>query len=197
MRTQTLMFALCVAVASHAAVFDFESDAIGSYASGVHFENQGVGLTVVSAGGWVQIAHTGIAGNLGQHSVFANNTSTGAFLPFQPIVFVFDHDITQAELRAGDFGGDDDGNILVNLFDESNNYLGTLSQYYGYNRDGLSFDIQTPFRKVVVDTDGTSTPHSVAAEFTSVTAAPVPEPVTLGLMSLGVLGLMRRRRRFA
>lgn len=180
--------------AAQTAVFDFESEPIANYTSGKSFTNNGITVTAMSSLGFIAVSDLAVGTSLGTKSLFATGNPTAAYSPFAPIVFTFDRDIAQATLLSGDGGGpDDDGDIVIKMYDQYDNLVGTQSQYYGLNGNGISFSINQTFRKVVVDTTGTSLPHSVPAEFSSVTASSVPEPATV--LELGLISSMLLRRR--
>lgn len=96
---------------------------------------------------------------------------------------------------AGDGGNDDDITISVTLFDANGVQVGNLVQPYGNTSDGISFEINQNFRRAVVDSDTPTHPHSIAAEWSSVTASPVPEPGLLGSLGIAPLFLNRAKRR--
>lgn len=191
-----LAFALlCFATLGTCATFDFENEPVAGHASGVVFSDSGVNLTVRSAGGWVHVSSLAIADNQGTKSCFANARPDIAGNPFSPIDFTFDRDITNATLLAGDGGNDDDITISVTLFDANGVQVGNLVQPYGNTSHGISFQINQTFRRAVVDSDTPTNPHSIAAEWSSVTASPVPEPGLFGTLGVAPLLMNQAKRR--
>lgn len=194
MKKFTLLATLAVAALSNAANFDFDSYTSNTpFASGTSFTDDGITLSIFSSGGWGHITNSAIAANQGTRSIFANSNGSSASSPFNAIDFRFDQDITHAIMQVGDGGGDADGTVFVTLYDANNVQVGQLTQFLGTSGAGLEFDITTTFRRAIVDTNGTQLPHSVAAEFSLVTAAPVPEPATL-LVLAPLAAILRKRK---
>ena len=183
-----------VASSAFAVDFDFESEAVASYAGSQTFSNSGLDLTASVASGWVQIISGPSA--IGTRALLGTENQTINGGEFLPVTHTFSQDIQSATFLFKDNGGDDDGTVSLALYDSGNALIATLTQAYGTSSTTGSITINQTFRSAVFSTD--SPPdnlHSLTQEWADVEA--VPEPATMTILGLGALAALRRKKRSA
>jgi hypothetical protein len=111
-----------------------------------------------------------------------------------PIRFSFSVPIVSANFSYYDYGGDDDGNVIIAAYDASSTFLGSTSHAYGTSYGGSSGDIQYANASYfILSTTGAGNPNSLEWSILSVTAVTaVPEPSAAALFAGGLLLLVRQ-----
>jgi len=166
-----------------AATISFQSLS-GNYASGTSFSEGGLTVTVTTQNAADFMATTSGSSTKGLASVS----------PFVPLRFTFAAPVSTLVMRAGDSGGDDDGDLIVEAYLSNGTLLGTASTFYGTQANTAAWGQVTISTSgadyFILRTNAVTNANSVLwyIEDISSGGGAVPEPGTTAAMVIG-LGL--------
>jgi hypothetical protein len=190
---------LPIAVPASAESFTFEDVPIGSYPASLAVTDGSLTLTITPEGnpnGYLVINSEFLGVPLlGSRSLIGSNAPT-LQEGFTPVRFSFSIPVGAITFAFGDSGGDADSPVTIQAFNNANVPLGSLNETYPASfDDGKTLSGNFPGASYFILSSGSTqgNSHSLFWEVTSV--SPVPEPTTLSLLSIGVLGLAADRRR--
>lgn len=191
MRTIAIAVALLCSSSVFAVDFGFEDQTVGVVSGPVFVTEGGITLSVTSDDGYVAFLDSEIS-EYGSISVLGKKTETLGLNLWSPTIYKFDREIISATLVAGDDGGDDDGDFVVELLDQFGAVTGTIQQNYGTSNTGTSIFLNNFWGARIYSTSPSNNLNSFGSEWRDVEA--VPEPMTLALLAF-VPAFIRRRKK--
>jgi hypothetical protein len=176
---------------ANAGTIDFESTALGTYTS-LTFNGDAT-LTFTGGNGKFEIQSQSPGAPIFGHTAISYFTNPGS----SPFRLTFVGAVSNVKVGVGDYNADVD-NTYMRAYDAANVLIG--SDYYQnpaskYGGDFL--EISAANIKYVEFWDAEPFAGAVYWDSISYTTAQVPEPETLALFGLGLLGLVGMRRRIS